>query len=243
MKRFGIIMILLACPLMTLGQAPQPGGSHGNTQTNPTNPPYNPAVPAASAPVYAGGGYGYGYGGGQTAQGAALQGMSQVISAAGEYNLATSAAAVNMTQADSNQLRNDVQGVQTFWQMRDIGAAERAQERGPRPTTEEFARRARAGLPAPLSASQIDPVTGVLYWPGPLQDASYQTQKSAIEQCTAKWVKYGGLDYTSQTQVRDNVESMFTSLKAQIQSIPSQDYVMCRSFLTSLLYATTRTTL
>ena len=92
---------------------------------------------------------GYGYGsGGQTAQGAALQGMSQVISAAGQYNLATSAAAINMTQAESNQLRNDVQGVQTFWQMRDIGRAERDKERGPRPTAEELARMARAAAPA-----------------------------------------------------------------------------------------------
>ena len=91
--------------------------------------------------------------------------MSQVISAAGQYNLATSAAAINMTQAESNQLRNNVQGVQTFWQMRDIGRAEREKERGPRLTPEQLARMARDGAPRGLSASQIDPVSGVLYWP------------------------------------------------------------------------------
>ena len=76
--------------------------------------------------------------------GAALQGMSQVISAAGQYNLATSAAAINMTEAESKQLSNNLQGVQTFWPMRDLGRAERAKERGPRPTPEELARLARA---------------------------------------------------------------------------------------------------
>ena len=139
MKRIWIFMILIACPVMTLGQ--------GSGSAPSGSPPYQPAVPPPSTTVYGGGG-GYGYGGGQTAQGAALQGMSQVISAAGQYNLATSAAAVNLTQAESNQLRNNVQGVQTFWQMRDIGRAEREKERGPRLTPEQLARMARDGRPA-----------------------------------------------------------------------------------------------
>ncbi len=229
MKRIWIfsIMILIAGPVMTLGQG---GGS------------YQPAVPPPSTTVYGGGG-GWGYGGAQTPEGAALQGMSQVISAQGQYNLATSAAAVNLTQAESNQLKNNVQGVQTFWQMRDIGAAERAKERGPRLTPEQLARMARDGAPQGLSPSQIDPVTGVLYWPAALQDPSFQPQKSVVDEETAKWLKYGGLNYADQTQVRENIDTMFDGLKSQITSIPPQDYVACRKFLQSLLYATTRTTL
>ena len=64
-----------------------------------------------------------------------------------------------------------------------------------------------------------------------------------VDECTAKWIKYGGLDYADQTQVRENIDSMFDSLKSQIAAIPPQDYVACRTFLQSLLYATTRTTL
>ena len=229
MKRIWIfsIMILIAGPVMTLGQG---SGS------------YQPAVPPPSTTVYGGGG-GWGYGGGQTPEGAALQGMSQVISAQGQYNLATSAAAVNLTQAESNQLKNNVQGVQTFWQMRDIGASERAKERGPRLSPEQLARMARDGAPQGLSPSQIDPVTGVLYWPAALQDPSFQPQKSVVDEETAKWLKYGGLNYADQTQVRENIDTMFDGLKSQITSIPPQDYVACRKFLQSLLYATTRTTL
>ncbi len=235
MKRIWIFMILIACPVLTLGQS--------NGVMPGSGPAYRPAVPPPSTTVYGGGG-GYGYGGSaQTPQGAALQGMSQVISAAGQYNLATSAAAINMTEAQSNQLRNNVQGVQTFWAMRDIGRAEREKERGPRPTPEELARRARAGAPSGLSASQIDPVTGALYWPAALQDANFQSQRSAVDEYTAKWVRYGGLDYADQTQVRENIDTMFDSLKSQISLIPPQDYVACRTFLQSLLYATTRTTL
>ena len=100
-------------------------------------------MPPPSTTVYGGGGFGYGQA--QTAEGAALQGMSQVISAQGQYNLATSAAAINLTEAQSNELHNQVQGVQTFWQMRDIGRAEREKERGPRLTPEQIARIAHDG--------------------------------------------------------------------------------------------------
>ncbi len=199
-------------------------------------------APAPSTTVYGGGG-GYGYGGGQTPEGAALQGMSQVISAAGQYNLATSAAAVNMTQAESNQLRNNVQGVQTFWQMREIGRAEREKERGPRLTPEQLARMARDGAPRGLTTSQIDPVSGVVYWPSALQQATFQAQRTPVDELAAKWVKYGALDYNEQKVIRENIDSMFDGLKAQIGAIPPQDYVGCRTFLQSLLYATTKTTL
>ena len=76
-----------------------------------------------------------------------------------------------------------------------------------------------------------------------MQDASFQAQRSAVDEFTAKWVKYGALDYADQTQVRENIDAMFDGLKSQISSIPPQDYVACRTFLQSLLYATTRTTL
>ena len=115
--------------------------------------------------------------------------------------------------------------------------------RGPRPTPEELARRARAGAPRGLSASQIDPVSGALYWPGPLQNADFQSQRSVVDEYTAKWVKYGGLGYADQTQVRENIDTMFDVLKSQIRSIPPQNYVASRTFLQSLLFAITRTTL
>ncbi len=76
-----------------------------------------------------------------------------------------------------------------------------------------------------------------------MQDASFEPQRAAVGECTTKWVKYGGLDYADQTQVRENIDSMFDGLKSQIGSIPPQDYVACRTFLQSLLYAVTRTTL
>jgi len=92
MKRTWLLSAVLMCPLLMLAQNVfsqyTPGGGTA---------PYQPVVPSSSE-VY--GGYGGYYdGGGTPAAGAAMQGMASVVNAAGNYNLATSAAAVNMTQA------------------------------------------------------------------------------------------------------------------------------------------------
>ena len=138
MKRFAVIAILLVGPVLAVGQ---------NNQVVPGNEQNRQVItPPPVTQVYNGGYGGWG-GGGQTPEGAALQGMSQVISAQGQANLANSAAAINWTQAESNSLQNQVQGVQTFWAMRDIGREEREKERGPRPTPEELARRAAPRAP------------------------------------------------------------------------------------------------
>jgi len=245
MKRIAILAALLAGPSLAMGQTGQPGSTTPST-TSSTAPAARPRAAAIAPPpvtqVYSGGG-GYGWGGGSpgTAQSAALQGMSQVISAAGQAHLNNSAAAINWTEAQSNEMQNQVQGVQTFWQMRDIGAAERAKERGPRPTPEELGRRARAGLPRQLNTTQIDPVTGELHWPSALQLDMFNDQRGPVDECAAKWVKYGALDYADQTTMRQSIDGMFDMLKSQITVVPPQDYVQCRSFLQSLLYATTQT--
>jgi hypothetical protein len=243
MKRFAIIAIVLAGPVLAIGQQPHENPPAGGANPSlPGNTNRQVIVPPPTTQVY-NGGYGGGWGGGgQTPEGAALQGMSQVISAQGQANLANSAAAINWTQAESNSLQNQVQGVQTFWAMRDIGAAEREKERGPRPTPEELARRARAGAPRQLNTNQIDPVSGEIHWPSALQQPVFNEQRAPVDTLAAKWVKYGSLDYSDQTSMRQNVDGMFDTLKGQISAIPPQDYTQCRSFLQSLLYATTRTT-
>jgi hypothetical protein len=172
-----------------------------------------------------------------------MSGMSQVISAAGQYNLATSAAAVNMTQAQSNAMQNQIQSANTFWELRNIGRAQRAAEAGPPSTPEQLARIARAGAPKALTPSQMDPVSGRLNWPDALQDTSFDSDRHELDQLFAKRATYGGLDQSERSQVRESTNTMFAGLKAQIRQIPPQTYVDSRTFLQSLVYAATTTTL
>ena len=199
------------------------------------NGAYQPAVPAF--PVDDGGAVA---GGAQTAPGAALQGVAQVVGAAGQQDLAASTAAVNATQAQSNALQNDVRNVQTFWAMCNIGRTQRAGEIEPRPASEELAATALGRAQPALTASQIDPLTGALYWPGPLRYSRYDTPRRAVDQYAAKWAQYGGLDFADREGMRKTINAMLDALKSEIGDMPPQEYLKSRSFLQSLLQATTR---
>ncbi len=177
----------------------------------------------------------------QTAAGAALQGTADVTVAAGQYNQATAKGAVNSTQAQSNAMRNQVQGVQTFWDAKDLGRAEREKERGPHSSPAELASRARAAAPPALAASQVDPETGAVHWPGAMHENVYQPHRLAIDKLMAKWVKYGALNPAEKTEVRQHIAALHDLLKSRIASIPPKDYTESRSLLESLVYATTGT--
>lgn len=165
-----------------------------------------------------------------------MNGMASVISAKGDYNLATSAAAINMTQAQKQEIENRQQWTNTYFDMRATNrtAGGRA---SPRPTMEQLTRMAQEMAPKPLASGQMDQVSGRLNWPSALQQASFDSQREQLDQLFATRAKYGGLSYADQMTVRQTVEAMFDELKTQIRDIPPQDYVACRNFLNSVSYA------
>ncbi len=213
-------------------------------QTEPAgsgSPPYQPAVPAGSM-NFVGGFYG-GNSGASTAAGSAMNGMAHAVNAMGNYNLSTSAAAVNMTQARRNAIQNSAMYTDTYFQMRAANRAYRAAEAGPRPTSEQIARIARSGVPRPLSPGDVDTVTGRIHWPAALQQESFAGQRATLDEFAAQVATYGSLSLSDQMAARRSIEAMFADLKAQIAEIPPQQYVASRSFLNSLIHATANTAL
>jgi hypothetical protein len=194
-------------------------------------------VPAPSVGVYGGGGGYGGYGGytSGTAAGSALTGMASVISAKGDYNLSTSAATVNMTQAQRNEIQNRQLYTDTYFQMRATNRAAREAERGPPP--------ARDGVPKPLTTSELDPVTGQLYWPNLLRSESFDPDRAEVDQLFAKRSSYGELTYSEQRKARNALYAMFDQLKAQIQEVSMADYIVNRKFLNSVLYTAAKSQL
>lgn len=191
----------------------------------------------------------YGWGGmpgfGQptTAAGAAMSGMSQVISAAGQYNEQSSVAAINMTVAQKQALENDMLATQTYFAMRTANRAAKQAESTPRLTMEQLVKIAREGAPKPLSSSQQDPVSGGLRWPSGLQQNSFNAGRDELDELFARRAKYGGLTFSDQMQAKQTVNSMFDELKSQIKQIPPQEYVACREFLRSLTFAAAKSDL
>jgi hypothetical protein len=224
MNRTWILIVVALCPLLAFAQ------------DNPA--PYRPAVPAPSVSSYSGWpGYS---GGGQTPAGAALNGMASVISAQGDYNLATSAAAVNLTQAERNDIQNRQLAANTYWEMREAWRAQRDARRGPPPTMEQVARLAHYGVPKALTPNEFDAVSGKLNWPSVLQQDSFAAERDEVDKLFDKWARYGTLDFSEQTKVREAINALFDELNAQINNIPAQIYTEARRFLRSVIYAATK---
>ncbi len=212
-----------------------------NQTTDSGSQPYQPSVPAGTT-TNVGGYYGGSYGA-STAAGSAMTGMANAVSAMGSYNLSTSAAAVNMTQARRNNIENQQAYTNTYFQMRAANQAYREAERGPRPTADQLARLARDGAPKPLSPSDVNSVNGEISWPPVLQQEGFASERVVLDQLSATMATHGSLSFSDQMAARKTVETMFASLKSQIKDIPPQDYITSRHFLRSLIYATARSDL
>ena len=209
--------------------------------------PDRPAQLPARVPVPVGVGASYGgwpgYSGGGTVAGNAMNGMANVISSAGSYNLSTSAAAINMTEAQRAAIQNDQLYANTYFEMRAANRAARAAENGPRPTMEQLVRIAQQGAPRPLPPGALDPVSGGVAWPELLKTDDYDPQRTELNELFAKRAELGGLGFSDQTKARQAVDAMFATLKGQIRSVPSDQYVASRSFLDSLVYVVAKTDL
>lgn len=235
MRSIAILFVVATMIAVAWGQEP--------SETTNTGPAYTPAVPAPSIGGYGGYGGHWGGGGASTVAGSSLRGMADVISAKGDYNLSTSAAAVNMTQAEKQKIKNRSAATNTYFQMRQVNRRYRDIEAGPRPTMEQLTRLAKAGLPRPLSPNEVNEVTGQVQWPSVLQTDRYAKQRAEVEKLSAARAKYGELGYTNQVKLRELVNAMAKQLKTQIRDIPTRDYILSKNFLNRLLYAGTGSTL
>jgi hypothetical protein len=236
MNYASVLMLVVAWPVAALAQS----GSAATRATSSVAAPYQPAVPP---PSIVGAYGGWGTGGVTTAAGSAMNGMASAISARGDANLANSAAAMNLTQAQSQEIQNRQQATNTYFELRETNKAAQDAERGPNPTMQQLVSAAREGLPAALSPSQMDPVTGKVNWPDVLQADEFQSQRAQVDQLMAKLASHGSLSYTDRSSVRQVVEAMYHQMNAEIRQLTPQDYMTGRKFLNSLLYATTQNNL
>jgi hypothetical protein len=235
MNRWHLVTGIMACCVMVpaligLAQYPAPSNS---------SQPYEPVVPAPSMTTGYGAYPGYS-GGAHTAAGSAMNGMANAISARGNANLSNSAAAVNMTQAQKNEIQNHQQYENTYFQMQATNQAYRKAQEGPSPTMEQLARMARDAGPRPVSPDEMNSATGKIAWPEVLQEDRFADRRATLDALSAKKAAHGSLSFSDQMAARKAIESMYAGLKSQIRDVPPQDYVASHSFLRSLIYALSR---
>jgi hypothetical protein len=226
-ERLWVSKVAAAC-VVTLAVA-----THVMSQANNGNVP---AYPPPS--MY--GGYGTYQARASTPAQASMDGMANVISSKGSYNLQTSEAAENLTQAQSKEIENRQQATDTYFSMRATNKAATDAERGPAPTMQQITKMAHEGDPAPLGSNEMDRTTGKLNWPSFLQVDMFASERASVDEVFAKKASHGGITYQDRMALDTTLATMRSELKANIRQIPSQDYVACSSFLDSLKFAATK---
>lgn len=195
---------------------------------------YQPAVPNTTQ-IYSGSGYA-GYSSPGTVAGSRMQGMASVVQAAGDYNLSTSAAYINMTQAQQQAIRNYADYTSTYFQTREMNRQARAAERGPRPTEADLVRMARSDVPKSLSPSELDPASGKIAWPLLLQDDRFAPERAALEQAFAARSRYGALKLDEVKKVNAAADAALANLKGMMKDVSGTDYAEAKRFVQSLAF-------
>jgi len=166
-----------------------------------------------------------------------LRGKAAVVDAAGSYNLNTAQAMVSAEQARALTLENDKVQVQNYFQRQEINRQYRASARGPRPTMEDLARRAREEAPDRLDRYQLDPVFGTITWPLALQAPEFAEYRAQIEKSFRdRDIVNSGLGSQVQRTVAVSATAMEQELKGMIGEMSPAEYVQTKRFLQSLAF-------
>jgi hypothetical protein len=117
--------------------------------------------------------------GGSTAGGDYARGMSGVISAQGQRNLSNSQAAINLTDARSNQIDNQVKSVNAFWEKKGIYDEHQAEE------NKEIQRQRNEYMAThrlqSLTPEEFDRASGQVFWLKVLEQKPYDVYRTTLD--------------------------------------------------------------
>ncbi len=119
------------------------------------------------------------YNSASTAAEGAANGMSNIISAQGQKNLSNSQAAINLTQARSNQITNQVDSVNAFWEKKGI-YSEHLQQQLSAIDAKRNAYLANNAL-GTLTPKEFDRTTGTIFWPKVLDQTQYSQYRTELD--------------------------------------------------------------
>src|SRR5262249_29604436 len=107
----------------------------------------------------------------------------------------------------------------------------------PPPTSEQLFRMSQVGVPKSLSASQLDPLTGEIAWPLPLQEKRYDQYRIELNNLfRTRADNPADFSYDSYMKV-EHVKSQFIdALTANIKDYKPQDWIAAKKFIESLAF-------
>jgi hypothetical protein len=173
----------------------------------------------------------YGGGGGGTAASNYMNGMSSVIQSEGAYNLMTAQANIANQQAESQYLQNRLAATQTYFEMRQMNKQYREQERAKPMSSEALSHYYEQMKPKRMVPTQLDPVTGQITWPLPLQDEAYASYREQLDSLYKVRAQHKDFNYND---VRLAAEGMQTEFRKHLDEFAPQDFENSNKFLEAL---------
>jgi hypothetical protein len=131
------------------------------------------------------------YNSASTAAEGAANGMSNVIAAQGQKNLSDSQAAINMTQARSGQIDNQVKSVNAFWEKKGIYSEHQQAEFAEIQRQRQFYL-SKHGL-ASLTSEEFDRTTGTVNWLRVLEQKQYDEYRVPLDKLLKQRAYAGAL--------------------------------------------------
>src|SRR5436309_7128976 len=141
------------------------------------------------------------------------------------------AQAVNqIEQARKQYIENQMRAVQTYVDAHRLNTEYRNAARSKPLSLEQYVRLAREQAPEPLTATQLDQLTGMISWPAALRKPEYEAFRRRID----RLFQERATGYAVYGEIPAACEEFAQRVNADIMQFPPGDYIVAKKFLERL---------
>lgn len=164
--------------------------------------------------------------------------MADMVRSAGMATLMTSKAAVNVEDARSRNIDNQLKHTQVWLERQRLLGSYHASMRKPPPTAEQLYRYNQARRPKPLSASEFDPLSGAITWPVVLRAEPFESYRGSAEKFFREVAeKPETFSFELYSSFEQASAECLAALKKHIKSYRPDDFIRAKKFVESLNYS------
>jgi hypothetical protein len=160
-------------------------------------------------------------------------GYADVVRAYGMTTLLDAQAVNQMQLARRQYIENQMRAAQVYVDANRYMQEFRRSQRPAPLSLEQYVRLARDAAPEPLTATQLDQLTGMITWPAPLRKPEYETFRRHID----RLFQERATGYAVYGEIPAACEQFAEKLRADIMQFPAGDYVAAKKFLESLAWS------
>src|SRR5262245_5587458 len=231
-RRFVIPSLVSVLALVAAHRVAAQSGDYGSMTGGPSS--YSPYMGSYSAP----------YGFSSTALEGALRGKAAVIDALGNFDVNEGQAAILREHARALDRDNDVQQTVALFAQQALWQQARDSARQARAVRDAEGKLKFAELRSTvykraysLSATELNPRTGEIYWPAALQALKFETGRRCVERLYPTLASYPDPQPELVEEIGRHVDALVRTLRTDMCNLPRDEYLAAHKFLRGLKYA------